>query len=241
MWRPIFDTKSAARSWVVRAERHLDHGHVPDCICVSMAERCTGETKQAPFEEPPQLLADTLTLAAWRERWWPTYCRSTRKAIRSVAEADRRWRLHVEPRWGGTLLSAFDRLDIQDWVDEDLAGWRAAATVELIYKDLQLLLASAVDHRPPILGYNPCYKIRLPEGDGAEAVYTDTTGIAGIARGASSTSTWCGACGAPGGGGPRWSACARISSSRATATPTTTGRASTGRPAYCASIRNWGA
>ncbi len=180
-WRPIFDTKTAARAWVVRAERHLDHGHVPDCICVSMAERCTGQTQQAPVEEPPQLLADTLTLAAWRERWWPTYCRSTRKAPRSVAEVDRRWRLHVEPRWGGTLLSAFDRLDIQDWIDEDLAGWRAAGTVELIYKDLQLLLASAVDHRPPILAYNPCYKIRLPEGDGAEAIYTDTAGIAGIA------------------------------------------------------------
>ncbi len=176
-----FDTKAAARNWATSAERHLDHGHVPDCICVSMAERCTGQTTPAPVEKPPKLLADTLTLAAWRERWWPTYCRSTRKAPRSVAEVDRRWRLHVEPRWGGTLLSAFDRLDIQDWIDEDLAGWRAAGTVELIYKDLQLLMASAVDHRPPILAYNPCYKIRLPEGDGAEAVYTDTAGIAGIA------------------------------------------------------------
>ncbi|WP_054566055.1 hypothetical protein [Frankia sp. R43] len=181
MWRPIFDTKAAARSWVVKAEKHLDYGHVPDCLCESMSSACTGLTTPAPPVEPPKPAAETLTLTTWRERWWPTYCRSTRKAARSIEETDRRWRLHLEPRWGESPLAAFDRLDIQDWVDEELAGWKAPGTVELIYKDLQLLLSAAADNRPPILTYNPCYKIRLPEGNGAEAIHTDTAGIARIA------------------------------------------------------------
>ncbi|ONH58331.1 hypothetical protein CcI49_23025 [Frankia sp. CcI49] len=181
MWRPIFDTKAAARSWVVKAEKHLDYGHVPDCLCESMSSACTGLTTPAPPVEPPKPASETLTLTTWRERWWPTYCRSTRKAARSIEETDRRWRLHLEPRWGESPLATFDRLDIQDWVDEELAGWKAPGTVELIYKDLQLLLSAAADNRPPILTYNPCYKIRLPEGNGAEAIHTDTAGIARIA------------------------------------------------------------
>lgn len=193
MWRLTFDTKTAARNWASEAERHLDHGHIPDCTCESMASRCTGSTgKEAPVE-PPKPAAETLTLAAWRERWWPTYCRSTRKAHRSIEETDRRWRLHIEPRWGETLLAGFDRLDIQDWVDEELAGWKAPGTIELIYKDLQLLLSAAADNRPPILNYNPCYKIRLPEHHGAEAIHTDTAGIAKIADrcGFYRDLTWC--------------------------------------------------
>ncbi len=181
-WRQTFDTKAAARKWAEAAERHLDHGHVPDCVCVSLALRCEGVTDQTARAEPPKPTAETTTLAAWRERWWPTYCRSTRKAPRSVEETDRRWRLHVEPRWGETTLGAFDRLDIQDWVDEDLAGWKAPGTVELIYKDLQLLFTGAVDNRPPVLTYNPCYKIRLPDPDRTEAIHTDAAGIASVAE-----------------------------------------------------------
>ncbi|KPM55626.1 hypothetical protein CcI49_02705 [Frankia sp. CcI49] len=97
-----------------------------------------------------------------------------------LEETDRCWRLHLEPSWGETLLAGFDRPDIQDWADEDLAGWKAPGTVELIYEDLQLLLSGAADNRPAILTYNPRYNIRLPEGNDAEAIHTDASDTAGI-------------------------------------------------------------
>lgn len=193
MWRATFDTKAAARRWAEAAESHLDHGHVPDCACQSLADRCAGDVGGGAPVEPARPLAETLTLAAWRERWWPTYCRSTRKAPRGIEETDRRWRLHIEPRWGDTTLAEFDRLDIQDWVDEELAGWKSPAYVELIYKDLHLLFTAAVDNRPPILGYNPCYKIRLPDPHRVEVVHTDPAGVAAIAErcGPYADLVWC--------------------------------------------------
>ena len=182
-WRPTFDTKAAARKWAEAAERHLDHGHVPDCVCVSLALRCEGVTDQTARAEPPKPTAETTTLAAWRKRWWPTYCRSTRKAPRSVEETDRRWRLYLEPRWGDTALARFDRLDVQDWVDEELGEeCIGPAYVTLIYKDLSLLLGGAADNRPPVLDHNPCYKIRLPDLSTPEAVYTDAAGVAAVAE-----------------------------------------------------------
>lgn len=196
-WRQTFDTKTAARKWATDAERYLDHGHIPDCTCESLGGTCAGITQReaAAIEaaEPPKPTADTLSLTSWRERFWPTYCRAQRKAARSIEETDRRWRLHLEPRWGGTTLGAFDRLDIQDWVDEDLVGWKAPGTIELIYKDLALLLGAAADNRPPILNYNPCYKIRLPDASAAEAIHTDTAGVAAIATrcGEFSDLVWC--------------------------------------------------
>ncbi|CAO5150779.1 hypothetical protein FAIPA1_130136 [Frankia sp. AiPs1] len=162
-WRETFYSKAAARRWADKIERLLDDGIDPDA-------------------KPVRPEAETLTLTAWRARWWPTYCRSTRKAVRSVEETDRRWRLHLEPRWGDLTLAALDRLDIQDWVDEELSGWAAPGTVELIYKDLHLLCAAAEDHRPPILTHNPCHKIHLPDPTHTEAIYTDAAGIAGIAQ-----------------------------------------------------------
>ena len=161
-WRRTFDTKTAARRWAQGIEADLDQGIDPDAV-------------------PVRPEAETLTLAAWRARWWPTYCRATRKAPRSVEETDRRWRLHVEPRWGDTTLAVFDRLEIQDWVDEELAGWAAPGYVELIYKDLHLLCESAVDHRPQILAHNPCHKIRMPDPNAAEVVHTDAAGVSGVA------------------------------------------------------------
>ncbi|WP_261569343.1 tyrosine-type recombinase/integrase [Frankia gtarii] len=163
VWREIFDTKAAARKWTEKIERKLDAGIDPDAV-----------------EVRPE--AETLTVGDWRARWWPTYCRATRKAPRSVEETDRRWRLHVEPRWGDTTFAALDRLEIQDWVDEELSGWAAPGTVGLIYKDLHLLCTAAVDHRPPILLYHPCYKIRMPDPTRPEAIYTDAAGIARIAE-----------------------------------------------------------
>lgn len=165
LWRETFDTKAAARRWAQRVEADLDNGVDPDAA-------------SAPPARPE---AETLTLAAWRARWWPTYCRSRRKAPRSVEETDRRWRLHIEPRWGDTALAAVDRLDVQDWVDEDLSVAMSPGSVELVYKDLHLMLEEAADNRPPILPYNPCHKIRLPDPTRAEAVYTDAAGVAAVA------------------------------------------------------------
>lgn len=166
LWRETFDTKTAARRWAQRVEADLDNERDPD----------------AASTPPARPEAETLTLTAWRARWWPTYCRSTRKAPRSVEETDRRWRRHVEPRWGDTALACFNRLDIQDWVDEDLSVALSPGTVALVYKDLHLALEEAVDNRPPILPYNPCHKIRLPDPTRAEAVYTDAAGVAAVAE-----------------------------------------------------------
>jgi integrase len=194
MWRATFDTKAAARAWAERVERSLDRGHVPGCACPDGATRCAGPGAPAPAPEPARPQARTLTLAAWRERWWPTYCKSTAKAPRSVEATDIRWRKYLGPRWGSTLLAHFDRLEIQEWVTEELPEeCIGTAYVHLLYKDLHLLLGEAADNRPPILLHNPCHKIRLPELDTPEAIFTDAAGVAGLAGrcGFYSDLVWC--------------------------------------------------
>jgi integrase len=201
VWRPTFDTKTAAQRWARDAEHHLDRGHIPDCGC-SLDGPCSGLTvqeaaelaaKRAVEEEANRSRAETTTLTAWRTRWWPVYCKARGIAAGTMAAVESRWTNHLEPRWGETTLAAFDSVDIQEWVNEDLTGWRAPATVHLIAKDLHLLLEGAVTARPPILEHNPAYRLHLPDLDGAEAIHTDPAGVAAIAQrcGIFSDLVWC--------------------------------------------------
>ncbi len=79
-----------------------------------------------------------------------------------MEENDRRWRLHVGPRWDDVPLTGAHSEDVQAWVNA-LAKKYSPVYVEDIYKTFAAVMAAAVDRQPPLLQFTPCCKIRLVE------------------------------------------------------------------------------
>lgn len=78
------------------------------------------------------------------------------------------WRIHVEPRWGQTLVSAVRFSDVETWVSELSAG-KSATTVLRAHGVLLSILAGAVRDRR-ILS-NPAEGVPLPRKRRKEHIY----------------------------------------------------------------------
>ncbi len=69
------------------------------------------------------------------------------------------WRLHVEPRWGGTRVCDIRFTEVQAWVSE-LAARRGPVIVRTSHSVLARILADAVRDR--LLAANPARGVKLP-------------------------------------------------------------------------------
>lgn len=162
-WQQTCRNLTAVRKWVKQVNDDLDAHLDPD---------------RPRVEEEP-----TLTVGEWWARWWPVRCQAG-ISPRYKEEMERRWRLHVMPRWADVPLDGEGGVtseDVQTWVNE-LARGNSPVYVEDIYKTLATIMTAAVDRRPRLIEYTPCHKIKLPEKVLRKRVTTDEDGILSIAH-----------------------------------------------------------
>jgi integrase len=82
------------------------------------------------------------------------------------------WRVHVQPRWGGSRVSEIRFTLVQAWVSE-LAAKRGAVVVQTVYSVLARILDDAVRDR--ILASNPARGVKLPKRPPRRNVYLTAT------------------------------------------------------------------
>ena len=93
---------------------------------------------------------------------------------------DSAWRIHVEPRWGRTPITAILKTDVQAWISslatepttgrkigED--GGLGASTIETVHRVLKMILDDAVEDRRILA--NPAQRIRLPKRTAKANIY----------------------------------------------------------------------
>lgn len=96
------------------------------------------------------------------------------------------WRVHVEPRWGRTPVSAIRHSDVQAWVSE-LSAKRGATTVHRAYGVLASILDVAV--RDKRVMTNPARGVSLPRKVKRSHTYLSHDQVAMLAREAGDKST----------------------------------------------------
>ena len=96
------------------------------------------------------------------------------------------WRVHVEPRWGRTAVSAVRHSDVQTWVTE-LASMRGATTVLRAFGVLAAILDVAV--RDKRLSSNPARGVNLPRKVKRAHTYLTHEQVAALARESGDKST----------------------------------------------------
>jgi integrase len=89
------------------------------------------------------------------------------------------WRLHVEPRWGGTRVCDIRFTDVQAWVSE-LAGRRGPVIVRTAHAVLAQILDDAVRDR--LLAANPVRGVKLPPVVKRQNVYLTAVQLHALAR-----------------------------------------------------------
>ena len=93
---------------------------------------------------------------------------------------DSAWRIHVEPRWGRTPITAILKTDVQAWISslatEPTTGRKigeegglGASTIETVHRVLKMILDDAVEDRRILA--NPAQRIRLPKRTAKANIY----------------------------------------------------------------------
>lgn len=98
------------------------------------------------------------TLHEWAKHYFRA--NSGRWAPATVVSRDRSYRLHIQPRLGGYLLSDLDASVAQEWIDR--FGGVRSRHMELAHATLRAMLNRAV--KDGVMDYNPVLAVELPEG-----------------------------------------------------------------------------
>jgi integrase len=117
---------------------------------------------QGEYVDPAAARASIGTLG---KEWLGRQTHLKPSAFRSIDSA---WRVHVEPRWAGTPISAIRHTDVQQWIS-DLGSTKGATTVRRCHGVLAAILDDAVLDRR--LSSNPARGVNLPRKTKKKRVY----------------------------------------------------------------------
>ncbi len=111
--------------------------------------------------------------AAWLERK-KTVKPSTLRALESS------WRVHVEPRWGRTAVSAIEPTAVQTWIGDLTSKELSATTIKRALGVLSGILDEAVKERRVLA--NPCHGTSTPRKVSKDRVYLTHEQLHSFAR-----------------------------------------------------------
>jgi integrase len=159
--------KSGAVRWRVRyrqpdGTRTCQRGFTTERSAKTYEAKVTVAKENNEFIAPALGKATVGSLApGWLERKQKSSAPSHYRMLESA------WRIHVQPRWGNTPLSAIDVLAVETWIASIPGG---ATTVKRVHGVLNGLLADAVKAKR--LAVNPCREVdNLPRRKDKRHVY----------------------------------------------------------------------